>query len=40
MCLTGPGQPITAGCERVDFDRDGNVDLRDLAAVQAAFGAP
>ncbi len=36
-CPTGPdGGPVAGPCEAFDFDDDGDVDLRDLAAFQAA----
>lgn len=34
-CFTGPDAgPYTPGCERLDFEYDGDVDLLDLAALQ------
>ncbi|MBI4717295.1 MAG: hypothetical protein HY763_05785 [Planctomycetes bacterium] len=38
--LLGPFvDPVQAGWDRVDFDLDFDVDLRDLAAMQNAFDA-
>jgi hypothetical protein len=36
-CLSGPGAPHAADCECHDFDADGDVDLTDFGAFQAAF---
>lgn len=37
-CLTGPDSgPIPTECRAADFDDDGDVDLRDMAAVQLEF---
>ena len=33
-CLSGPGTPVSNECRCVDFDGDGDVDLRDLGAFQ------
>ena len=33
----GPGLPVDVACETFDFDHDGDVDLSDLVAFQAAF---
>lgn len=39
-CLTGPDAgPYASGCEPLDFEYDQDVDLTDLAAFQALFGA-
>jgi len=36
-CMTGPDNgPVPAACDRHDFDRDGDVDMADLAAFQQA----
>ncbi|MGD2109625.1 MAG: S8 family serine peptidase [Phycisphaerae bacterium] len=37
FCLLGPGVSVTRGCLLADADEDGDVDARDVAAVQAAF---
>lgn len=36
-CFAGPGISATGGCEFADYDQDGDVDLKDFAAVQVAF---
>ena len=37
-CLAGPDVPAAAGCAcRLDADTDGDLDLRDFAALQPAF---
>ncbi|MCP4589269.1 MAG: right-handed parallel beta-helix repeat-containing protein [bacterium] len=37
-CMTGPGgEPYAGGCVPFDSDLDGDIDLRDFAAFQAAF---
>ncbi|UCC31347.1 MAG: S8 family serine peptidase, partial [Phycisphaerales bacterium] len=39
-CFLGPDQPLSAPiCGQADFDKDGNVDLHDLARLQIEFGA-
>lgn len=38
-CMSGPAQPAVPGCEVADLDADLDADLRDLAVLQAAFGA-
>ena len=37
-CLTGPGETIAAGCECVDTNADGRIDLADFAVYQRGFG--
>jgi hypothetical protein len=37
-CLSGPAALPPAGCALVDFNTDGDVDLRDLAGFQTVFG--
>jgi len=37
ICLTGPEEPATPQCNSVDFDRDGYVDLGDVAVLQRVF---
>ncbi|UCC30094.1 MAG: DUF362 domain-containing protein [Phycisphaerales bacterium] len=37
LCLTGPEAPATPECNSVDFDRDGYVDLGDVAVLQRVF---
>jgi len=37
ICLTGPEGPATPECNSVDFDRDGYVDLGDVAVLQRVF---
>ena len=37
-CVTGPGGEYTDGCAPLDLDLDGDVDLRDLAPLQAMVG--
>ena len=39
-CYTGPGGPLTPGCECVDFDGDDDVDLQDFLAFQTAYTGP
>ncbi len=39
-CLTGPGQPIVAGCHSADLDTDGDVDLADVRRFQTSSGQP
>ena len=39
-CLGGPDQPFFAGCRLGDLDRDGDVDLRDIAAFQKTVHDP
>lgn len=36
-CVTGPGQTLHLGCEPLDADLDGDVDLEDVAAYQRVF---
>jgi hypothetical protein len=36
-CLKGPTDGLGTGCETYDADSDGDVDLQDFAAFQAAF---
>jgi len=36
-CLMGPGLAVASGCECIDLDRSGTVDLADFGAVQATF---
>ncbi len=38
-CMNGPAIP-SAACSLVDFDIDGDVDLRDWVALEAAISAP
>ena len=39
-CMTGPGnRRIDSGCEAFDFEADADVDLKDFAGVQTAFGS-
>lgn len=40
MCLVGPhgAFSVTVACREADADDDGDVDLRDFAAFQSAFG--
>jgi len=37
-CLLGPGGGVSAICTCADLDDDGDVDLRDVAGCQVAFG--
>ncbi len=37
-CVTGPGRTLNLGCEALDADLDGDVDLQDLAFFQLEFG--
>ncbi len=37
-CLDGPGVSLQEGCERVDMDGDGDVDLQDYQSLCAAAG--
>lgn len=40
-CTLGPNvAPLDAGCSAADFDADGDVDLRDVAAFMVALGEP
>ncbi|MBI1827290.1 MAG: hypothetical protein HY287_03815 [Planctomycetes bacterium] len=36
-CLDGPASDLLAGCECIDFDSDGHVDLFDFARFQNSF---
>ena len=36
-CVTGPAQTLNLGCEALDADLDGDVDLEDLGAFQRVF---
>ncbi len=37
-CITGPGGgPVPAGCDCYDFDKDGEITLRDFATMQVMF---
>lgn len=36
-CLQGPDNGVSPGCDCLDLDRDGDVDLLDAAEFQAAF---
>lgn len=36
-CLVGPAEPSIVECACFDVDRDGAVDLRDFATLQAAY---
>jgi len=38
-CSGGPGGPLSQACERVDFDRDGDVDLLDIGTFQRDLAA-
>lgn len=41
VCLTGPEAPATSECRSADFERDGYVDLGDVAILQRVFtGSP
>ena len=38
-CFTGPGQgPVAPECACADLDADGDVDLRDMSAIQLQMG--
>lgn len=37
QCVTGPGEPAGPGCNVLDFDADGDVDLVDWGLFQLAF---
>lgn len=37
-CLAGPGSPVAQECNCLDLNDDGNIDLKDLAGFQNAFG--
>lgn len=37
-CLRGPQAPVMEACTRLDFDFDGDVDLRDVAGFAHRFG--
>ncbi len=37
-CMVGPNAPSDPACTLADFDDDGDVDLRDFAKFQLAFG--
>ncbi len=37
-CLSAPGQSTQSGCESADIDMDGDADLADFGALQAAYG--
>jgi hypothetical protein len=39
-CVGGADRVVSLGCEGVDFDADGDVDLVDVAALQRAFARP
>jgi hypothetical protein len=39
LCFTGPGGPLTAGCERGDFDYDDDVDCDDWAEFKIVWTA-
>lgn len=40
-CAAGPESPdVVPDCACMDFDGDGDVDLRDAAALQSAFSTP
>lgn len=36
-CVTGPGRTLRLGCETLDADLDGDVDLKDFGELQRAF---
>jgi hypothetical protein len=36
-CLSGPDTSVTTGCRCQDVDRDGDVDLSDVALFQRSF---
>jgi len=38
-CSGGPGGTLSVACERVDFDRDGDVDLLDIGTFQRDLAA-
>jgi len=40
MCLTGPGVPLSPGCEAADTNGDGVVDTSDFAGFQNGFSGP
>ena len=37
QCLGGPGVPAAPGCEGLDLDTDGDVDLIDFGQLQLFF---
>ena len=37
-CMSGPGQPVSPGCEPTDMDGDGDADMDDFRLFQVAFG--
>ena len=37
-CLHGPGMAVSPGCDCLDLDKDGDVDLADFAGFQIWFG--
>ncbi|MDO8631942.1 MAG: multiheme c-type cytochrome [Phycisphaerales bacterium] len=39
-CVTGPNRRLILGCEALDSETDGDVDLRDVAAYQRSFDGP
>jgi hypothetical protein len=39
-CLTGPDRRLNLGCEALDRETDGDIDLRDVAAYQRNFDGP
>ncbi len=36
-CVTGPSGGLLGGCEKLDFDGDGDVDFDDFGVFQIAF---
>jgi hypothetical protein len=36
-CLSGPSEAVEPGCECMDLDLDGDLDLFDFALFQEAF---
>ncbi|MCH8251795.1 MAG: VCBS repeat-containing protein, partial [Planctomycetes bacterium] len=36
-CMSGPGGGVSVGCEPLDFESDGDVDMHDFHVFQRAF---